>query len=41
MEKIGIIGAGASGLVSAIFAATDIENECKELRTLSEKMVNA
>lgn len=28
-------------LVSAIFAAEDIENECRELRKLSEKMVNS
>lgn len=34
-------GCGADGvaLVSAIFAAEDIEAECKELRALSEKMV--
>lgn len=36
-------GTGVDGvaLVSAIFAADDIENECKELRSLSEKMVQA
>ncbi len=36
-------GTGVDGvaLVSAIFAADDIENECKELRKLSEDMVNA
>ncbi|MFR5406322.1 MAG: hypothetical protein ACLTG0_13720 [Oscillibacter sp.] len=28
-------------LVSAIFSAEDIESECRELRALSEKMVNA
>ena len=28
-------------LVSAIFAAEDIENECRELRMLSEEMVNS
>lgn len=34
-------GCGADGvaLVSAIFAAEDIESECKELRALSQKMV--
>ncbi len=36
-------GTGVDGvaLVSAIFAADDIENECKTLRKLSEDMVNA
>lgn len=36
-------GTGADGvaLVSAIFAAEDIEQECKTLRSLSEKMVLA
>ncbi len=36
-------GAGVSGvaLVSAIFAAEDIESECKELYQLSKEMVNA
>lgn len=36
-------GAKADGvaLVSAIFAAEDIENECRELRMLSEEMVNS
>lgn len=35
-------GTGVSGvaLVSAIFAAEDIENECRLLRKLSEEMVN-
>lgn len=35
-------GTGIEGvaLVSAIFASEDIEGECKELRQLSEKMVN-
>ena len=28
-------------LVSAIFAADDIESECKELKKLSERMVGA
>lgn len=36
-------GSGVDGvaLVSAIFAVEDIENECKELRSLAEKMVEA
>ncbi len=36
-------GTGVDGvaLVSAIFAAQDIERECRELRILSEKMVQA
>lgn len=36
-------GTGVDGvaIVSAIFASNDIENECRELRSLSEKMVNA
>ena len=36
-------GTGVDGvaLVSAIFSAEDIESECRELRALSEKMVNA
>ena len=36
-------GTGVDGvaLVSAIFGAEEIENECKELRLLSEKMVRA
>lgn len=38
-----LAGTGVDGvaLVSAIFAAEDIRNECKELRALSEKMVQA
>lgn len=38
-----LAGTGVDGvaLVSAIFAADDIENECRLLRTLSEEMVNA
>lgn len=38
-----LAGSGADGvaLVSAIFAAEDIESECKELRLLSEKMVQS
>ncbi|MFV0363681.1 MAG: thiamine phosphate synthase, partial [Suipraeoptans sp.] len=36
-------GTGIDGvaLVSAIFASSDIENECKSLRYLSEKMVKS
>ena len=36
-------GTGVDGvaLVSAIFAAEDIESECRQLRRLSEEMVNA
>ena len=36
-------GTGVDGvaLVSAIFAADDIESECRQLRRLSEEMVNA
>ena len=36
-------GTGVDGvaLVSAIFAADDIESECRKLRRLSEEMVNA
>ena len=38
-----LTGTGVDGvaLVSAIFAAEDIENECRELRKLSERMVKA
>ena len=38
-----LAGTGVDGvaLVSAIFAAEDIEAECRQLRKLSEKMVNA
>lgn len=38
-----LAGTGVDGvaLVSAIFAADDIENECRLLRRLSEEMVNA
>ena len=37
-----LAGTGVDGvaLVSAIFAAEDIESECRELRRLSEEMVN-
>ena len=34
-------GVDGVALVSAIFAAEDIEQECRELRTLSEQMVEA
>ena len=36
-------GTGVDGvaLVSAVFSAEDVESECRELRALSEKMVNA
>ena len=38
-----LAGTGVNGvaLVSAIFAADDIESECRLLRKLSEEMVNA
>ncbi len=38
-----LTGSGVNGvaLVSAIFAAEDIENECKELYQISEEMINA
>ena len=38
-----LAGTGVDGvaLVSAIFAAADIETECRQLRKLSEEMVNA
>lgn len=38
-----LAGSGADGvaLVSAVFAAEDIEAECRELRVLSEKMVRS
>ena len=37
-----LCGSGVDGvaLVSAIFSAEDIEGTCRELRALSEKMVN-
>ena len=38
LSKTGVDGVA---LVSAIFAAEDIEQECRELRTLSEQMVEA
>ncbi|MBQ9166107.1 MAG: thiamine phosphate synthase [Oscillospiraceae bacterium] len=38
-----LAGTGVDGvaLVSAIFGAEDIETECRNLRVLSEQMVNA
>ncbi|MDD6734954.1 MAG: thiamine phosphate synthase [Clostridiales bacterium] len=38
-----LAGTGVDGvaLVSAVFSAEDIENECRELRALSEKMVKS
>jgi thiamine-phosphate pyrophosphorylase len=37
-----LAGTGWTGsAVSAIFGVEDIENECRELRGLSEKMVTA
>ena len=38
-----LAGSGADGvaLVSAVFAAEDIEAECRELRILSEKMIRS
>lgn len=46
IDKFNILklaGRGIDGvaLVSAIFAAEDIEQECKELRTLSEKIIHS
>lgn len=38
MMELGGTGADGVALVSAIFAAEDIESECRELRELSEKM---
>ena len=37
-----LAGSGVAGvaLVSAIFAAEDIEKECRELRVRAEQMVN-
>ena len=39
MLKLKGTGVDGVALVSAIFAAEDIEAECKELRLLSEKMI--
>lgn len=41
IEKLSGSGADGVALVSAIFAAENIEKECKELRLLSEKMVKS
>lgn len=41
MMKLSGTGVDGVALVSAIFGASDIEAECRELRTLSERMVNA
>lgn len=41
MMELSGMGVDGVALVSAIFAAEDIQNECKELRALSEKMVQA
>lgn len=38
--KLSESGIDGVALVSAIFASTDIENECKELRALSQQMIN-
>ena len=38
--KLAGSGVGGVALVSAIFSAKDIEGTCRELRALSEKMVN-
>ena len=41
MSKLSGTGVDGVALVSAIFAADDIENECRLLRKLSEEMVKA
>ena len=41
MSKLSGTGVDGVALVSAIFAADDIENECRLLRSLSEEMVKA
>ncbi len=41
ISRLAGIGVDGVALVSAIFAADDIENECKLLRKLSEETVNA
>ena len=41
MAELGGTGVDGVALVSAIFAAEDIENECRLLRRLSEEMVKA
>ena len=39
---LNLAGSGVDGvaLVSAVFSAEDIEGACRDLRALSEKMVN-
>ena len=41
MLELSRIGVDGVALVSAIFAVEDIESECRELRKISEEMVNA
>ena len=41
ISQLASTGIDGVALVSAIFAADDIESECRELRKLSEDMVNA
>ena len=41
ISQLSCTGADGVALVSAIFAAEDIESECRQLRRLSEEMVNA
>lgn len=41
IEKLKDTGVDGVALVSAIFGAEDIENECKKLYELSQKMVNS
>ncbi|HJB40527.1 MAG TPA: thiamine phosphate synthase [Candidatus Ruthenibacterium avium] len=41
LPQLSETGVDGVALVSAIFAAEDIEQECRELRTLSEQMVEA
>jgi len=41
ISQLAATGVDGVALVSAIFAADDIENECRLLRKLSEEMVNA
>ena len=41
ISQLASTGVDGVALVSAIFAADDIENECRLLRKLSEEMVNA
>ena len=41
MAELGGTGVDGVALVSAIFAAEDIESECRMLKKMSEEMVNA